>query len=630
MKLRVTACVLLVFVLCSALTASGQARREDAIWARTYTGTITLDGVLNETGWSRAESVTVRYGIDAGIPGSGWKIEGGVLPQDSTYAKLKLLVAGNQLYLGAEVHDKSVGGSRDFNRFDGFLMALKDHMDPNAPKPPAEYFYAWWYPTQTDPQPPGQLPAFIGKWATWPPGTPRTPEQIANWDAVTVVHGRSNDDAVIDQGYTVEMRFNLTPMGYDVTRPQGDIVEWNISIYDCDWFWPIDGARFSSNRVWWQGPWGNAMWYDEVHIYAKPSIGLFNDLPTIEAEYRVPNGSNEATPDIDGTFFEPAWSRLSGFDLRYGDEALRATYPGVGPYRAGQYQPVVNGGQAAVLDPGDATVKVFFKDNFLYMAFDVRDQVVQYHPNIDRWDGFIVTINDRHERGPDNQLIGRRLSFQVSQEGTAMAHDYLATLLQSGGAQIALTLKTGTTVDTLGQQADTGYRAELAVDLTQLGYAPGLEDGTLWLGVDLLDGDSFIPPSDSYGTRTWWFREYEGTCCPVWAYMDPTLHVAGADDAQAVRPPGYDLLSPEPNPFRYATDIPYALPQPSRVTLEVFDVQGRLLEKRALGLQQAGTRQVRFEGADRSAGIYQYRLTMSDPVSGEVRSELFGRMVLLK
>ena len=81
----------------------------------------------------------------------------------------------------------------------------------------------------------------------------------------------------------------------------------------------------------------------------------------------------------------------------------------MGPWRSGQYQPPVNGGLAAVLDPGDATVKYFFKNDSLYLGFDVRDAVVQHHPVFDRWDGFIVTVNDRTIRGPDNNLIGRRL-----------------------------------------------------------------------------------------------------------------------------------------------------------------------------------------------------------------------------
>ena len=39
--------------------------------------------------------------------------------------------------------------------------------------------------------------------------------------------------------------------------------------------------------------------------------------------------------------------------------------------------------------------------------------------------------------------------------------------------------------------ADTGYTAEMSVDLTGLGYPSGLGDGTLWAGVEHLDGDSF-------------------------------------------------------------------------------------------------------------------------------------------
>ena len=43
----------------------------------------------------------------------------------------------------------------------------------------------------------------------------------------------------------------------------------------------------------------------------------------------------------------------------------------------------------------------------LYMGFEVRDQVVQYHPDLNRWDGFMVTVEDRGRRGPDNQLLGQ-------------------------------------------------------------------------------------------------------------------------------------------------------------------------------------------------------------------------------
>lgn len=620
--------LLLGLALCVAIPASGQAPRKDYIWARNATnaGPITLDGVLNETCWSRAESITVRYARDAGIPGSGWKGEAGANPTDSTNATLKLLVHGNQLYLGANVHDKSVGGSKDFNRFDGFLIGLKDHNDPNFPKPPAEYTYLWWYPESNDPQPPGESPSFVGRWATWPPGSPRTPEQIANWDAVTVVHGLSNDDSVIDTGYTVEMRFNLTPMGYDVTRTIGDIIEWNISIYDCDWFWPFQSIM-SSNRVWWQSPWSNTMWYDEVHIFAQPGVGLFTPLPPVTPEVVIPNGVAETAPVIDGQLTDQVWSHLTGTRIKWGDSALRQTYPGVGPYRSGQYQPTVNGGLAAVVDPGDATWKVFFKDHTLYMGFDVRDRVVQYHVNFDRWDGFTVSLNDVAQQNPDHVLLGRRLTFQVNQDGTALPQDYLTTLVQNGGAQVAIHLNPGTTVDTLGQQADNGYTAEMSVDLTQLGYPANLGDGTLFLGVTLLDGDSFDPPSDSYGTRTWWFREHEGVCCPAWCYMNPNLKVADVAEGVDLSPLSMDA---QPNPFRDATQIRFSLRATSAVTLEVFDAQGRLVERKPLGVQSAGPRTATLDGAGKSAGVYFYRISVRDPQTGAVASGPYGRAILLK
>jgi hypothetical protein len=517
----------------------------------------------------------------------------------------------------------------DFKRFDAFLMAIKDRNDVSAAKPPAEYFYAWWYAESTDPQPAGQQPAFIGRWAEWPPGTPRTPEQIANWDAVTVVNGLSNSDATVDAGYTVEMRFNLTPMGYDVTQPAGDVVEWNISIYDCDWFWPIDVFRFSSNRVWWQSPWGNAAWFDELHVYASPFVTTSSGtLPTIHPELFIPNGAGQPAPTIDGMLSEAVWSEAYTFDIRYGDTVLRATYPGVGPYRSGQFQPEVNGGQAFIADPADATVRMFFRDDNLYLGFDVRDRVVQYHPNVDRWDGFLLTINERQMRGPDNNLMGRRLSFQVNQDGTALPQDYLNTLVGQGDAQVALMLKSGTTVDTLGLSPDTGYTAEVEIDLTALGYPSGLGDGTLFLGVNHLDGDSFVPFTDSYGTRTWWFREYEDECCPIWAYLAPNPPTdIGMPDSESVQ--GYALLGTYPNPGRQST-IRYALARPSDVMLQVFDVRGRLVEKRLLGLQHAGVREAFVAGVAYGSGVYWVRLNVSDPVTGEARKTLSGRLLLVK
>lgn len=618
----------------AALPAAAQAPRDDVIWARIASEPIVLDGVLDEPSWAKAESKTILWGVDNGIPGSGWKIESGVNPTDPTAATLKFLVRDNQMYLGVVVPDASVGGSESFNRFDGLLMALKDHAASGAPKGPAEYFYAWWFPSggghPQDPQPAGQSPIFFGRWAN-PFGTlPRSAEQIANWDAVTVVNGISNSDAGVDQGYTIEMRFNLTPMGYDVTQPGGETIEWNVSIYDCDFFWPINGATFSANRVWWQCPWGNQMWYSEVRVRAHPGVTVdfpaAGALPTIQPELFI-NEIPGAAPVIDGQLTDGIWSDPSvySFDIRWGDDALRATYPGVGPYRSGQYQPPVSDTTATVFDPADATIKIFHQDSTLYLGFDVRDAFVQSHTELDRWDGFMVHLNEIMERGLDNELLGRRLSFRVNDDGTALAQDYLVTLVQEGGAQVALSLNPGTTVDTMGVP-DNGYTAEMSVKLTRLGYPTDLGDRSLFIGIDHLDGDSFIPSILSYGTRTWWFREYEGECCPAWAYLAPDGTVAvdaGATPGRVTRVTAF------PNPSSRPV-IAYSLPDRAHVVLEIFDVSGRRVEERVLGVQGPGVNEIQVGREDGTGGVYLYRLTVRDPETGAVQAAPSGKIVLLR
>jgi hypothetical protein len=192
---------------------------------------------------------------------------------------------------------------------------------------------------------------------------------------------------------------------------------------------------------------------------------------------------------------------------------------------------------------------------------------------------------------------------------------------------VAIALGPGTPVDTLGLSADAGYTAQLAIDLTALGYPPGLGDGALFLGVNLLDGDSFTPYTDSYGTRTWWYREYEGECCPVWAHLQKGEPIG----IELVQKPtaGFVLAGSFPNPAR-VQNIQYSLPEPSRVILHIFDVGGRLVSEKKLGLQDPGTQIARFDGRSLGGGLYFFRLTMVNPETDDMQARLTGRMLLLK
>ncbi len=636
-----TTTLVLAATLSAALPSAAQSPRKDVIWARSTAGaTITMDGVLDEPAWAAAESSVILFGMDAGIPGSGWRFNGGIAPSDPSKTTIRFLRDGNQLWMGAVVRDKSVGGQKLWERWDGLLMAIKDHANASRPSPPSEYFYSWWYPEDSlAAVAPGALPRFRGRWTGCSDNPSdcaraRTQQEMDAWNAVTVVHGISNDDNTDDWGYVVEMRFDVSVMGYDFNQPGGDAVEWNISIYDCDWFWPFQ-PTFSSNRVWWQDPWGNDAWYHNVRVYGRSDVTINSGAaPTVAPDVRIPAADNFAAPVMDGVLTDEVWQSAPHFDIRYGDALLRNSYPGMGPWRSGQYQPMVNARQASVLNPGDGTVRWFFKGDKLYVGFDVRDNAVQYIADQDRWDGFTITLNDYAARGSlDNQILIHKYSFQVSQAGGALAQHELPQLIGQNGAEVALALKAGTTVDTTGQTADAGYTAELWIDLTKVGYPIGRGDGRIFLGIDLLDGDSYTPFTLSYATRTWWQRETGneggGPDGPAWGYLDPLLQVVGVEDdgsPVAARPA---LLGIQPNPFAREASISFTLVRPSDVTLEVYDLRGRRLEMRSYGRKASGSQQIRFDGEGLESGLYLYRLQVREEGTG-AKAALAGKMILVR
>lgn len=67
-------------------------------------------------------------------------------------------------------------------------------------------------------------------------------------------------------------------------------------------------------------------------------------------------------------------------------------------------------------------------------------------------------------------------------------------------------------------------------------------------------------------------------------------------------------LQNQPNPFRRSTNISYTLPAAGHITLQVYDIAGRLVETLANGKEDAGIHQVHWQANDIRSGIYFYRL----------------------
>nr|WP_254244280.1 T9SS type A sorting domain-containing protein [Hymenobacter sp. BRD128] len=92
-------------------------------------------------------------------------------------------------------------------------------------------------------------------------------------------------------------------------------------------------------------------------------------------------------------------------------------------------------------------------------------------------------------------------------------------------------------------------------------------------------------------------------------------NAAQASAADATSPTAAPGLSVYPNPFTRQTTLAFALPQAGQATLDVYDVQNRLVRRLFTGSAEAGERQwFTLEGAGLPVGVYLVRLVTSSRV----------------
>jgi hypothetical protein len=71
----------------------------------------------------------------------------------------------------------------------------------------------------------------------------------------------------------------------------------------------------------------------------------------------------------------------------------------------------------------------------------------------------------------------------------------------------------------------------------------------------------------------------------------------------------FALFEPYPNPFNAEATLSFALAQAGEMSLVVYDIQGRVVERIVEGWMPEGSYQVKFNGAELSSGVYFVRLT---------------------
>jgi hypothetical protein len=628
--------ILTMVLLLQAVSLAQYAPRQDAVWARTVpAGTITMDGVLNEAAWAQAESINIVYGQQGTLPTSGWRPEQNPdAITDPTNATVKFLVSSdNQLWLAFDIPDSSVGGNGDWARWDAVLMSVKDKsdLDPlSTIAKAAEYFYTFWiagFPFSGTPVV-GGGPYFRGDKAGNNVDSIRTPEQIAKWDARTVINGTSND-AGRDEGWITEMRIDLASVGYDVTDADGDLIALNFSIWDCDYLFEGDPLKVNTTRTHLQHAW-NSNEHNVMRVYAKPDVDLIVTLPTVAPDVVIPNGATYADPVIDGNPNEAVWAGAYSFELGWDIETLRQNYPGVGKFMSAHFQPeILSNPRPPILNPSLGQVKMFFKDQFLYLSATIEDGRVQGIENYDQIDGLMVMIGHRTEKDGDNKMVFKpmRISFNVS--GVATAYDYLPTLIDSSDTDFGVALTGATTVN-VNTDLDDGYSIELKIDLTGLGYPADLGDKLIFTGIMLADGDSFEDILSNYGTRSWWFRESAGGPVTAWGVLDPDTPVGVEDEKVVVVPNSIELYGNYPNPFNPSTKIKFAIPESGDVNITIYNTVGEEVKNVNLINKNAGELDYSFNALSLSSGVYFYKVSLNNSTSGRSYISNVGKMILLK
>lgn len=602
--------------------------RQDAVWARETTEPIVLDGKLNEASWAKADSIQIVFGKSSGLPTSGWNTDGYTSLTgyfDTTRATLKFLSHNNQLYIAFIVPDSSIGGHLWPGPawWDGVLMNVKDIR--TIPVGREEIFPSWLGTDTTTPTGVGVGPrySYFG-----PYRNQRSSADSAKWDMGYSVQGTTNDDSSPDTGYIFEMRINLDSLGYNSTQTSGDIVGTNIQIYDCDWYWQSDPTKRAIGRAWWQHPWSD-QGENTGRVYISPDVTVNSGPdPQIPPDVVIPNGTKDPDPVIDGNLNDQVWKGAYSFKIKYGDTATIRSYPGIGKNMSAWYEAASSSPKPQVLDPSDATVKMFFKGNYLYLSADVADQLIEGGDiDQDLKDGVRFILGLRDSTNIDHQMVFLNLLCDFDSSGNAKADEDLDTLVKQGAATLAM--KVNGTVNN-NSDIDVGYSVELRIDLTKLGYANGLGDHLLFGGVDVLDADVFDDPANNYGSRTWFFKENRDQGPTAWMYMDPNVLTDVAASSNKIIPASLVLYGNYPNPFNPSTTISYSLPNEGDVNLLVYNALGQLVSEINLYHQTTGIHVYSFNASTLASGVYFYRLSLKSSNNRQNILSKASKMILLK
>ena len=109
-----------------------------------------------------------------------------------------------------------------------------------------------------------------------------------------------------------------------------------------------------------------------------------------------------------------------------------------------------------------------------------------------------------------------------------------------------------------------------------------------------------------------------------WAYtwIGDQSTVAGIDDGQLVAE-DFELYPNYPNPFNPVTNISFSLPKDQNVKLNIFNMNGQLVNTLINEKRSAGKHTIHWNAGNSASGVYLYQLQVGD-------RSFTHKMILLK
>jgi hypothetical protein len=184
--------------------------------------------------------------------------------------------------------------------------------------------------------------------------------------------------------------------------------------------------------------------------------------------------------------------------------------------------------------------------------------------------------------------------------GLAFAADgilYGVTSGSSGGDLVTIDTLTGTAT----LVGSTGFSSIGSLEFSQ--------NGVLYAGLG--QNDTTIPGSlitidEKTGIGTLVGASGFSTLSGLSFYPDIIISIDNSEEVKI--PTVFNLFQNYPNPFNPVTHIRFAIPQTSKVKLEIFNVQGQQVATLMNERKPAGYYQINFDGSRFSSGLYFYRI----------------------